>query len=170
MAPPAVSFRLMMITDIPAVIRVEEASFSAPWTRQAFYNELAYNQFAHYTVVVKDQQVIGYIGMWLIINEAHITNIAIHPDYRGQGIGKKTMDYAMQQARQLGANSMTLEVRVSNHIAQRLYQKKGFAASGLRPRYYTDNQEDAMIMWAGLNGGSDERTAMQDTGNRNELR
>ncbi|PTM53247.1 ribosomal protein S18-alanine N-acetyltransferase [Desmospora activa] len=170
MAPPAVSFRPMTVADIPEVMQVEEASFSAPWTRQAFFNELCHNQFADYTVVEKAKRVIGYIGMWLIVNEAHITNIAIAPDYRGQGIGKETMEYAMKRAWRLGAESMTLEVRVSNHIAQRLYQKMGFASSGLRPRYYTDNQEDAMIMWARLNGGSDEGTTMQDTGNRNELR
>ncbi|MDR6227535.1 ribosomal protein S18-alanine N-acetyltransferase [Desmospora profundinema] len=165
MVRPGVSFRAMTVADIPDVIRVEQASFTTPWTRQAFYNELAYNQFAHYIVVVKDEQVVGYSGMWLIINEAHITNIAIHPDYRGQGYGEQTMNHMMKLAEQQGADSMTLEVRVSNHIAQRLYRKKGFESTGLRPRYYTDNQEDAIIMWARLNGGSDERTTMLDTGN-----
>jgi ribosomal-protein-alanine N-acetyltransferase len=162
---PKVSFRTMTIADIPAVIRVERASFPTPWTRQAFYNELAYNQFAHYSVVVKNEQVIGYVGMWLIMNEAHITNIAIHPDYRGKGYGEQTLNHAMEVARRHGADRMTLEVRVSNHIAQALYQKKGFEPTGRRPCYYTDNHEDALIMWACLKEGVDDRTTMLDTGN-----
>lgn len=169
MTRPKVSFRTMTIADIPAVIRVEHASFPTPWTRQAFYNELAYNQFAHYIVVVKNEQVIGYVGMWLIMNEAHITNIAIHPDDRGKGYGEQTLNHAMEVARRHGADRMTLEVRVSNHIAQALYQKKGFEPTGRRPRYYTDNHEDALIMWACLKEGVDDRTTMLDTGNRNEL-
>ncbi|MFC4075297.1 ribosomal protein S18-alanine N-acetyltransferase [Salinithrix halophila] len=151
-----IEFRPMTLGDIPAVLQVEQASFTTPWTRQAFYNELAYNQFAQYMVVEKEGRVIGYCGMWLILNEAHITNIAIHPDYRGRGIGEMMIDGMMALAREAGADSMTLEVRVSNAIAQQLYRKKGFEMTGIRPRYYTDNQEDAMIMWAKLDGGSDE--------------
>nr|WP_108024170.1 ribosomal protein S18-alanine N-acetyltransferase [Melghirimyces profundicolus] len=150
-------FRPMTLVDIPAVLRVERASFTNPWTRQAFYNELAYNQFAHYTVAEKEGHVIGYAGMWLILDEAHITNIAIHPDFRGSGAGEALMEYLMEWARSSGAKSMTLEVRVSNRAAQNLYRKKGFESMGIRPRYYTDNQEDALIMWTKLGGGSDEQ-------------
>ncbi|MDA8352070.1 MAG: ribosomal protein S18-alanine N-acetyltransferase [Firmicutes bacterium] len=149
-------FRPMTLGDIPDVLQVERASFRTPWSRQAFYNELAYNQFAYYTVVILDGRVIGYGGMWLILEEAHITNIAIHPDYRGQGVGEKTLNYLMESARRSKALHMTLEVRVSNATAQRLYRKKGFEPTGIRPRYYSDNQEDAVIMWVKLGGGSDE--------------
>ncbi|QKG85424.1 ribosomal protein S18-alanine N-acetyltransferase [Kroppenstedtia pulmonis] len=146
-----INFRFMVLGDIPAVLQVEHASFTTPWTRQAFYNELAYNQFARYIVVEKDRKVIGYGGSWIILDEAHITNIAIHPDYQGVGIGNATLDFLMEAARQAGAEKMTLEVRVSNHVAQSLYKKKGFVETGIRPGYYTDNQEDAIIMWVKLN-------------------
>ncbi|SDX54054.1 ribosomal-protein-alanine N-acetyltransferase [Marininema mesophilum] len=159
MGLPPIEFRLMNVADIPAVLQVEQASFTAPWNRQAFYNELVHNQFAHYLVVEHEKHVIGYCGLWLILDEAHITNIAIHPDYRGRGVGDVTMDYLKAFASEAGAKKMTLEVRVSNVSAQRLYRKKGFAATGVRPGYYTDNLEDALIMWAELDGGSDEQNS-----------
>jgi ribosomal-protein-alanine N-acetyltransferase len=153
-----VGFRPMELTDLPQIEQVENRSFSSPWPRQAFYNELVFNQFAHYTVVTVDDQVVGYCGFWLILDEAHITNIAIHPDYRGQGLGEATLVYVMDLARKLGAEKMTLEVRVSNVIAQSLYEKLGFVRSGLRKEYYTDNKEDAVIMWVTLNEQA-ERTS-----------
>jgi ribosomal-protein-alanine N-acetyltransferase len=153
-----VGFRPMELTDLPQIEQVENRSFSSPWPRQAFYNELVFNQFAHYTVVTVDDQVVGYCGFWLILDEAHITNIAIHPDYRGQGLGEATLVYVMDLARKLGAEKMTLEVRVSNVIAQSLYEKLGFVRSGLRKEYYTDNKEDAVIMWVTLNKQA-ERTS-----------
>lgn len=167
MRHPKVDFRQMTLTDIPAVLTVEKATFPTPWTRQAFYNELAYNQFANYIVVETEGRIIGYGGMWLILNEAHITNIAIHPDYRGLGIGESMMDHLMALAHLSGAGKITLEVRVSNEVAQNLYRKKGFNATGIRPRYYTDNQEDALIMWAELGGEIDEKVV--GSGNRNQL-
>ncbi|SFS90386.1 ribosomal protein S18-alanine N-acetyltransferase [Marininema halotolerans] len=157
MGLPPIDIRSMSVADIPAVLQVERASFSAPWKRQAFYNELVHNQFAHYVVVEREKRIIGYSGMWLILDEAHITNIAILPELRGQGIGNYLLDFLMEMACEAGASKMTLEVRVSNDHAQRLYRKKGFAATGVRPGYYTDNQEDALIMWAELGGGSDEQ-------------
>jgi ribosomal-protein-alanine N-acetyltransferase len=96
-------------------------------------------------------QVAGYCGFWLILDEAHITNIAVHPEFRGKGYGKRLLQYVMERARRLGALKMTLEVRVSNHVAQSLYEKMGFVRSGVRKGYYTDNKEDALIMWVTLN-------------------
>lgn len=145
-----IGFRSMKLTDLPQIEIVEKLSFPSPWPRQAFYNELVFNRFAHYTVVTVDEKVAGYCGFWLILDEAHITNIAIHPNYRGQGIGEALLDEVMQKARKLGATKMTLEVRISNTVAQSLYQKKGFVQSGIRKGYYTDNQEDAIIMWVNL--------------------
>ncbi|MBA4495574.1 ribosomal protein S18-alanine N-acetyltransferase [Paenactinomyces guangxiensis] len=146
-----VVFRPMKLSDLPQIEIVENSSFSAPWPRQAFYNELVFNQFARYTVVTVDGKVAGYCGCWMILDEAHITNIAIHPDYRGRGLGEAILTYVMEMSRSLGACKMTLEVRVSNSIAQSLYEKLGFERSGVRPKYYTDNQEDAIIMWVTLN-------------------
>ncbi len=148
MDPVDPKFRPMRPADIPAILKVEHASFTLPWTRQAFYNELVHNQFARYTVAELDGQVIGYCGMWIILDEAHITNIAILPEYRGKKIGKALLIYKMAEAKISGAATMVLEVRVSNHIAQRLYQSLGFRKIGVRPRYYTDNHEDAYIMEA----------------------
>lgn len=146
MDQPHAKFRPMTLGDLPDIMRVEHASFTIPWTRQAFYNELVHNQFARYTVAQVDGKLIGYCGMWLIIDEAHITNIALLPEYRGKGIGKELLIYKMAEAKLSGAESMILEVRVSNIVAQRLYSSLGFEKKGIRPRYYTDNQEDAYIM------------------------
>jgi len=142
-----IGFRPMELTDLPQIEIVEKLSFTSPWPRQAFYNELVFNRFAHYTVVTVKGKVAGYCGFWLILDEAHITNIAIHPDYRGQGVGEALLDEVIQKAKNLGATKMTLEVRVSNVVAQSLYEKKGFVRAGIRKGYYTDNQEDAIIMW-----------------------
>ncbi|MGA9172597.1 MAG: ribosomal protein S18-alanine N-acetyltransferase [Thermoactinomyces sp.] len=150
-APGEVGFRPMELSDLSRIEIIENQSFSAPWPRQAFYNELVFNQFAHYTVVTVDGVVAGYCGFWLILDEAHITNIAIHPDYRGYGLGEATLLYVMGLARELRADKMTLEVRVSNIVAQSLYEKLGFTRAGLRKEYYTDNKEDAIIMWVTLN-------------------
>ena len=87
----------------PISCGVEHASFAIPWTRQAFYNELVHNQFARYTVAQVDGKLIGYCGMWLIIDEAHITNIALLPEYRGKGIGKELLIYKMAEAKLSGA-------------------------------------------------------------------
>lgn len=146
-----IAFRPMELTDLAQVEVIENNSFPTPWPRQAFFNELVHNQFARYTVVEVDGRVVGYCGCWLILDEAHITNIAIHPDARGRGLGEALLTYVMEMMKLIGALKMTLEVRVSNHSAQALYAKLGFEHSGIRPGYYTDNDEDAIIMWAVLN-------------------
>ena len=109
--------------------------------------EIQQNDFALYIVAVYDGAVIGYGGMWLIFNEAHITNVAVRPDLRGKNIGKALMLEIIRQAVLRGADSMTLEVRPSNKIARRLYQGLGFKERGVRKHYYADTNEDAIIMW-----------------------
>jgi len=161
---PHIVFRPMKLSDLPVIMEVEQASFPTPWPRQAFYNELIHNRFARYSVIQVNGRVVGYCGLWLLLDEAHITNIAIHPDYRGQGLGEALLSYMMQRAKEWGAGKMTLEVRVSNTIAQRLYKKLGFEPSGIRPRYYTDNQEDAIIMWVTLNGKDGQKQKTADEG------
>jgi len=153
-------FRRMTLDDLPDIMSIEQDSFTTPWTEEAFINELTNNMFAQYMVMEYQGKVIGYGGMWIIVDEAHITNIAILTPYRGQGLGKRLMHELQKTARFLGAVRMTLEVRASNEIAQRLYRRYGFEAAGIRPGYYSDNQEDAVIMWAdlpqGRTGTSDE--------------
>ncbi|WP_141434462.1 ribosomal protein S18-alanine N-acetyltransferase [Bacillus sp. 03113] len=143
-------FRFMNEMDIDQVLNIEHVSFTTPWSREAFYNEMTQNEFAVYVVVELDEQVIGYCGAWIVVDEAHITNIAILPDYRGKKLGEALLKNVMFVAENMGAKTMTLEVRISNHIAQNLYRKLGFKDGAIRKKYYTDNQEDALVMWVNL--------------------
>ncbi|WP_282937821.1 ribosomal protein S18-alanine N-acetyltransferase [Paenibacillus sp. RC67] len=143
-------FRSMQMEDIPAICDIEQEAFTTPWTAGAFQNELTNNQFARYMVMECDGEVAGYGGMWLIMEEAHVTNVAVRKQYRGKKLGERLMRELQKTASFFGAVRMTLEVRPSNHIAIGLYEKLGFYSVGLRRGYYTDNKEDAMIMWADL--------------------
>lgn len=145
-----VRFRYMTLDDIEGVLAVEQASFTMPWSESAFYNELTGNRFATYIIAEADEEIIGYCGVWVIIDEAHITNIAILPGFRGMKIGEALLRTGMQYARMRGACKMTLEVRVSNEVAQSLYRKLGFEPGGIRKNYYTDNYENALVMWVRL--------------------
>lgn len=146
----SLQFRSMRIDDIDTICDIERESFSTPWSAGAFHNELTNNHFAHYIVMELDGEVVGYGGMWLIVDEAHITNIAVRTQYRGRKLGERLLMQIQSAAIFLGAERITLEVRASNVIAQRLYAKLGFIPAGLRKGYYTDNGEDAIIMWAHL--------------------
>jgi ribosomal-protein-alanine N-acetyltransferase len=146
-----VIIRRMEMKDLDDIEVVEHLSFTTPWSRESFINELKTNVFARYFVAEKEKRVIGYGGMWLVLDEAHITNIAVHPDYRGRGLGERLMRSLMSFAVSSGATAMTLEVRRSNEAAKQLYRKLGFVEEGVRPGYYTDNGEDAIIMWVKLN-------------------
>lgn len=146
----SLTFRRLTLEDLDRIMEIEHASFTLPWSREAFTLELTQNHFAKYLVAMENGYVVGYCGMWVILDEAHITNIAIHPDYRGKKYGEALMLEMVALALAHGADRMTLEVRVSNTPAQRLYEKMGFASHGIRKGYYTDNNEDAVIMWAEL--------------------
>lgn len=143
-------FRGMKLDDLEDVLQVEKESFPTPWSREAFQNELTQNHFAHYMIAEMDGEMAGYCGMWMIVDEAHITNIAVRPKFQGKKIGEQLLREMMKMAKWLGAARMTLEVRISNKIAQNLYAKLGFSLHGVRPKYYTDNMEDAYIMWVEL--------------------
>ncbi|QKS70205.1 ribosomal protein S18-alanine N-acetyltransferase [Paenalkalicoccus suaedae] len=145
-----VQIRLMDIPDIDGVLDVEHDSFPTPWTREAFYNEITKNQYAYYLVAVDGEKVIGYCGLWVIVDSSHITNIAVHSSMRREGIGEALLHGSMEMARMLGAERISLEVRVSNEPAQAMYRKFGFENGGIRKQYYTDNQEDALVMWVKL--------------------
>lgn len=131
---------------IDQILYIENVSFSDPWSRDSMEKELS-NNFARYVVVKKQDLVVGYGGMWLILDEGHITNIAVHPDYRGIGIGNEIVKALIRICIAENINALTLEVRKSNLAAIKLYSKFGFVAEGIRKAYYADNHEDAIIMW-----------------------
>ncbi|WP_026693055.1 ribosomal protein S18-alanine N-acetyltransferase [Peribacillus kribbensis] len=144
------TYRLMNVNDIDQVLEVEHQSFTLPWTREAFINELTQNKYAVYLVLEEGNQIIGYCGAWVVLDEAHITNIAVLPSHRGKGLGEALLVKMIETVRNMGAVSATLEVRVSNTAAKSLYKKLGFQEGGIRKSYYTDNYEDALVMWVRL--------------------
>jgi ribosomal-protein-alanine N-acetyltransferase len=136
----------MGVDDISAVLEIERASFLTPWPPEAFEQEVRHNRLARYAVARHGSVVVGYAGVWLMVDEAHITTFAVHPDWRRQGVGRRLLLAMLSVAEELGATRMTLEVRVSNTAAQGLYAELGFAIAGVRERYYTDDGEDAYVM------------------------
>lgn len=139
--------RVMQVDDLPQVMAIERRAYSSPWRKETFLNELTNNLYSTYMVLEEDGIIIAYGGLWTVLDESHVTNIAVDPLYRRQGYGERMMEVLERKAVELGASSMTLEVRVSNEAAQRLYEKIGFKVEGRRVNYYSDNNEDALIMW-----------------------
>lgn len=137
--------RRMTLADVDAVHALEEAIFPHPWTREDFVKEMTQNACARYLVAEQNGKVIGFAGAWMVLDEAHVTNIAVEQSCRGQGIGKALTAALMQYASNLGVVYATLEVRRSNAVAQALYKSLGFVYVGVRKRYYEDNGEDAFI-------------------------
>ena len=138
--------RRMTVEDVPAVAAIEAATFPTPWSEDAFRKEITDNPVARYLVAEKDGAVIGFAGAWIILDESHITNIAILAEHRGNGYGRMLTSALMQYLSNLGAAYATLEVRKSNLTAQRLYKSLGYVSVGVRKRYYEDNGEDALLM------------------------
>jgi ribosomal-protein-alanine N-acetyltransferase len=136
----------MTLADLPAVHAIEHASFSTPWPDDAYRSELSTNRLATYLVATRGDEVVAFAGIWLMVDEAHITTFAVHPGQRRRGIGERLLLTLLDVALERGAREATLEVRLSNVAARRLYEKYGFRPVGLRPRYYSDNGEDALIM------------------------
>ena len=147
-ARPPLKLRIapMHLDDLPAVHAIERASFDSPWPADAYRSELETNRLAQYLVASVDDAIVAYSGMWLMVDEAHIITFAVHPDWRRQRIGERLLLALIDVARDAGAHEATLEVRLSNLPARRLYEKFGFRPVGLRPHYYSDNGEDALIM------------------------
>lgn len=140
-----IAIRPMRDHDLDAVMAVEVASFHTPWTKNDFAGELV-NPLALYLVADEDG-VVGYVGSWIIFDECHITNIAVSPEARKQGIGEMLLKTLIETAEEKGVIATTLEVRPSNAPAIHLYEKYGFTVEGVRKRYYADTGEDALIMW-----------------------
>jgi ribosomal-protein-alanine N-acetyltransferase len=136
----------MQLGDLPRIHAIEQASFSAPWPANAYRSELESNRLATYLVARVDDDLVGYGGMWLMVDEAHITTFAIDPAWRRQRIGERLLLAFVDVAIGRHAREMTLEVRLSNLPARRMYEKFGFRPVGIRPRYYSDDHEDALIM------------------------
>jgi [ribosomal protein S18]-alanine N-acetyltransferase len=138
----------MREADVPSVQEIEKEIFSTPWPRNAYYRELASRNTAHYIVLRRDSEIIGYGGMWRVYEEAHVTTIGVRRDQQHGGYGRILFAALVQAAYDLGARWITLEVRTSNENAQRMYEDFGFKVIGRRPGYYTDNGEDAIVMWS----------------------
>jgi len=141
------TFDEMRPEHLNQVVEIEKASFPTPWSHSAFTYEILQNSFAHYIVAMADNQVVGYGGMWCVLDEAHITNVAVRTDCRMKGVGRAIMMEIIRRAVLMGISSITLEVRPSNTAARKLYTALGFKERGKRKRYYTDTGEDAIIMW-----------------------
>lgn len=167
----------MTLDDLPAVLVIEEASFATPSSASVYRRELTENELAHYLVLVPrdsaaptpaapglgervrrwllgvgrtaPRPIIGYAGYWLMAGEAHVSTIAVAEEWRGKGLGELLLLALIEEAIAAAATMVTLEVRLSNERAQRLYEKYGFDYVGRRRRYYHDNNEDALIMWRG---------------------
>ena len=143
---PEILIRRMRLEDVDAVTEIERATFARPWSRESFRQEMERNKAARYLVALRDGRIVGYAGAWIILDESHITNIAVAEKERGKGIGRRLTEALMQYISNLGAAYATLEVRVSNERAQQLYKSLGFVSVGKRKRYYEDNGEDAYLM------------------------
>ena len=136
----------MRLEDVAAVHEIERLSFQSPWPAHAFEQELRGNRLARYLVARAAGEVVAFAGVWLMVDDAHVTTFGVHPDWRRLGIGRQLLLNLAELSVAIGARRMTLEVRVSNAAAQALYRAFGFEIAGRRPRYYTDDGEDALIM------------------------
>lgn len=148
MGSPEIAIFPMTLTDLDGVMEVERLSFLTPWSREAFATELL-QTYTVYLVARSGTQVVGYGGMHTVWEDSHVTNVAVHPLWRGRRLGERLMLELISRAAARGANRMTLEVRASNATAQNLYRKLGFVTrpGAVRKGYYTDTAEDAIIMW-----------------------
>lgn len=137
----------MKYEDIDDVLKVEEECFVISWTRTDFEREIKQNKLAIYFVAKVDGKIAGYAGMWHVVTEGQVTNVAVLPEYRGLGIGRKLMEEIIKTGEEKDMVGITLEVKISNTVAQNLYTSLGFKPEGFRKNYYKDTNEDAVIMW-----------------------
>jgi len=142
----SLTVRRMTVEDVLEAHAIDKLSFTLPWPERSFRFEVTDNPVARCWVAELDGRLVGMLILWMIVDEAHIATIATHPEFRGQGIAKKLLVKALQNAYADGARSALLEVRAGNAAAQRMYRKFGFEEVGRRERYYKDNNEDAVLM------------------------
>lgn len=141
-----ITFRQMIPGDIPFISRLEEETFSMPWSAKDF-QEMIEKEDARYYVAEEDGRLLGGCGVLMILGEGNITNVVIAPEERNKGVGTGLLQYMMEEGVREGLTAYTLEVRVSNAPAIHLYEKLGFVSEGIRPGFYEKPTEDAMIMW-----------------------
>lgn len=147
--PLAVSLSEMTSGDLPEVMRIERESFAQPWSESFFERELALQfsrTFLARAAGTPERAALGYVVVWFIADELHVLNLAVSPEHRRRGVARRLMDRVIEERAKAGANQIVLEVRRSGAAAQALYASLGFKPVGVRPRYYADNQEDAIIM------------------------
>lgn len=152
--------------DILAIEFLEKQCFSMPWSYDSLSYDILENNLSFYIVAEIDGTICGYAGIWNVVDEGHITNVAVAPMFRRKHIGSALMDVLIGTCEAEGILRITLEVRESNEAARRLYEQKGFRKAGLRKGYYEDNHEDAVIMWresAAVSGEAEEGAEEQDT-------
>ncbi len=137
--------RPLELKDLEEVLWIEECSFRPPWSRGTFLSELE-GENRYYVVVEKESKVLGYAGFYYFFEEGHITTMAVAPAWRRKGLGKLLLNHLIEKARELGLKSLSLEVRESNLIAQKMYQNFGFRMIARRKRYYVQPLEDAIVM------------------------
>ena len=142
----AVSFRALTEADIPDIVAIEATAFYDAWNENMLRNELD-NALTTYLVMESEGKIIGYAGFWLVAGEAQVTRVAVQEELRGLGLGTRLTAAMVNKAWEMGAEAVTLEVRESNLAAQKAYLTCGFASEGIRPNYYEDNHENAVIMW-----------------------
>ena len=134
--------------DVPQVSFLEQACFSVPWSQASLYQDIVNNDLSRYHGMFDDKgTLIAYMGYWKVLEQAHVTNVAVAPAWRRRGVGKRLFGYVLQKAAQEGVESLTLEVRPSNEAALALYRSFGMEEQGRRRHYYSDNGEDALILW-----------------------
>lgn len=141
-----IKIRPMLNRDILSVVEIDKKSYSQPWGVNEFYREINYNRFGRYFVVEIDKKIVGYIGSWFLGDLIHITTVAVDPEYRRRGIGEMLMNFIIDMGKGEKVKKVVLEVRVSNLVAQKLYEKLGFKIEKIKKEYYPDNKEDAYYM------------------------
>jgi len=144
------TIRRAIFDDLDKIAAIEKECFTTPWSEASLGTELTLNALARYFVAEISGEIVGYGGMWVIADEAHITNIAVSSNYRRQGVARGILHKLLDTAKKERCKAATLEVRVGNTQARRLYEDSGFAPVGIRPKYYYDTNEDALIMWCVL--------------------
>lgn len=144
--------REMMIDDLDQIVELEKQLFTSAWGYDDFLYEMKDNQFAYYYVLEDQNQIIGYVGLWIMYEQSQITTIGVHQKNQGYGYGKKLLEAMIKKACQHQCDIMSLEVRVSNRVAIGLYESCGFEKATLRKNYYQDNHEDAYLMLKRLEG------------------
>jgi ribosomal-protein-alanine N-acetyltransferase len=138
--------RILQERDLDAILEIENLSFSSPWTRDMYAWELKNPAVSHLLALRDDGRIQGFVGFWVVFDELHLNNLAVRPESRGRGYGRALVEHALREGARLGARQALLEVRRSNVIARRLYERFGFELMGLRPRYYARPAEDALVL------------------------